>query len=219
MKTTAQFFSILFHPLFILTYMSLVLLWTNPFSFGWRHVGEANTLLIIIVMTSITLPAIAVFMMKMLGWVESFRMEHRHERIGPYIVAGIMYLSLYLHITKAEAFPVSLRVAVLGSLIALWSCFFINNFVKISLHAAGMGGLVALVALTKTTYGYAEAQIGLIGGTNLVIPIDMMFYGSLIMAGAVCTSRLILKVHTLREVYSGFLIGILSLITAFVILD
>jgi membrane-associated phospholipid phosphatase len=39
------------------------------------------------------------------------------------------------------------------------------------------------------------------------------------MAGAVCTSRLILKVHTLREVYSGFLIGILSLITAFVILD
>ena len=50
-------------------YMSLVLLWTNPFAFGWRHVAEADTLLIIIVMTTVTLPAIAVLMMKMLGCI------------------------------------------------------------------------------------------------------------------------------------------------------
>jgi hypothetical protein len=218
MRAAAHFFSIVFHPLFIVTYMSLVLLWTNPFAFGYRHVAEANTLMIIIIMTTITLPAIAVLMMKMLGWVSSFSLEVQHERIGPYIVAGIMYLSLYLHLTRAESFPVSLRIAVLGTILGLWICFFINNFTKVSVHAAGMGGLVAMIALTKLIYGYDNAQIGLIGGANLVVPVDTLMYGSIIMAGAVCTSRLILKAHVLQEVYLGFLVGLLSIVLAYFLL-
>lgn len=219
MRAAAHFFSIVFHPLFIVTYMSLVLLWTNPFAFGWRHVAEADTLLIIIVMTTITLPAIAVLMMKMLGWVSTFSLEDQHERIGPYIVAGIMYLSLYLHLTRAESFPVSLRIAVLGTLMGLWTCFFINNFTKVSVHAAGMGGLVAMVALTKLTFGYDQAQIGLVGGANLVVPVDGLLYGSIIVSGAVCTSRLILKAHVIKEVYLGFLVGVVSIGVAYFILD
>jgi hypothetical protein len=218
MRAGAHFFSIVFHPLFIVTYMSLILLWTNPFAFGYRHVAEANTLLIIIVMTTVTLPAIAVLMMKMLGWVSSFSLEDQHERIGPYIVAGIMYLSLYLHLTRAESFPVSLRIAVLGTIMGLWSCFFINNFTKVSVHAAGMGGLVAMVALTKLTFGYNQAHIGLFGGANLVVPVDTLLYGSIIMAGAVCTSRLILKAHILKEVYLGFIVGLVSIAVAYFIL-
>jgi hypothetical protein len=218
MKLAAHFFSYVFHPLLILTYMSLVLLWTNPFAFGWRHVTEADTLLIIIVMTSVTLPVISVVMMKMLGWINSFHMESQQERIGPYIVTGIMYLSLYLHITRAESFPVSLRVAVLGSLIGLWSCFFINNFTKVSLHAAGMGGLVAIVVLAKLTFGYAQAQIGLVGSVNLVVPMDGILYGSIIMAGIVCTSRMILKAHEIRDIYAGFFAGFVSVLAAYFIL-
>jgi len=217
MKAVANIFSYLFHPLLILTYMTLVLLWTNPFSFGLRHVAEADTLLIIIVMTTITLPAIAVVMMKMLGWIKTFRMETHHERIGPYIVAGIMYLSLYLHVSKAE-FPTSLRVATLGVLIVLWVCFFLNNFIKVSAHAAGMGGLVAIVALTKLKFGYEEAQIGIPGGVNLVLSIDYLLYGVIILAGFVCTSRLILKAHEPKEVYLGFIIGILGITIAYFIL-
>jgi hypothetical protein len=199
-------------------YMTLVLLWTNPFSFGWRHVAEADTLLIIIGMTSITLPALAVLMMKALGWVQSFHLETKHERIGPYIVAGIMYLSLYLHITRAESFPVSLRIAVLGTLMALWVCFFINNFSKVSVHAAGMGGLVAMTGLTKLYFGYDQAQIGLAGGISLSLSVDALWYGSILMAGAVCSSRLILKAHELREVYLGFCVGACSIAVSYFIL-
>ena len=217
MKAVANTFSYVFHPLLILTYMVLVLLWTNPFSFGFRHVAEADTLLLIVIMTTITLPAIAVIMMKMLGWIQTFRMETRHERIGPYIVSGILYLTLYLHVSKAE-FPVSIRVATLGVLIALWICFFLNNFFKVSAHAAGMGGLVAIVTLTKLKFGYDEAQIGIPGGVNLVIPIDYLLYGAIILAGIVCTSRLFLKEHDSREVYTGFIIGLLGIIFAYFIL-
>ena len=217
MRATAWIFSFVFHPLFIMTYMVLILLWTNPFSFGWRHVAEADTLLIIVVMTSITLPAIAILMMKMLGWINDFRLETRHERIGPYIASGILYLTLYLHVTRAD-FPVSLRVVTLGSLLALWVCFFINNFIKVSLHAAGVGGLVALVALTKITFGYSQAQIGIPGGINIVLPLDYIMYGVILVAGMVCTSRLILKAHNLKEVYLGFGMGLLSIIFSYFIL-
>lgn len=218
MRAVAQLFSFVFHPLFILTYMVLVLLWTNPFSFGWRHVAEADTLLLIIVMTTITLPAVAILMMKLLGWINDFKLETRHERIGPYIASGIMYLTLYLHISNAETFPVSLRIVSLGALFALWTCFFINNFVKISMHAAGVGGLVALVALTKISFGYDNAQIGIPGGVNLVMPLDYILYAVILIAGFVCTSRMILKAHNLAEVYMGFLIGIVSIILAYFIL-
>lgn len=218
MRVTAYFLSIIFHPLLIVTYMALVLLWTNPFAFGWRHVAESGTLMIIIFMTTVTLPAIAIFMMKMLGWITSFELENRHERIGPYIVGGIMYLSLYLHLVRAETFPVSLQIAVLGTLVGLWTCFFINNFKKVSVHAAGMGGLVAMVALTKTDFGYNQAHIGLIGGANLIVPIDTLLYASILMAGMVCTSRLILKVHVLKEVYLGLIVGLVSILVAYFIL-
>jgi len=218
MKGIAHIFSVVFHPLFILTYMVLVLLWSNPFSFGWRHVAEADTLLIIVVMTSITLPLISILMMKLMGWINTFRMETRHERIGPYIASGIMYLTLYLHVSRADTFPPSLRVVTLGALLALWICFFINNFLKISIHAAGAGGLVGLVGLTKLTFGYDQAQIGIPGGVNIALPIDYILYGVIAIAGMVCTSRLILQVHDLKEVYIGFIVGLFSIILAYFII-
>ncbi len=218
MKAAANLVSILFHPLLVLTYMSLVLLWTNPFSFGFRHVAEADTLLIIIVMTSVTLPAIAVLMMKMLGWIDSFRMDSRHERIGPYIAAGLMYLTLYLHVSQGDSFPTSIKVAILGSLISLWVCFFLNNFFKISAHAAGMGGFVTLVTLTKIKYGYDQAQIGIPGHFNLAIPLDYLLYAVIIIAGMVCTSRLVLQTHALKEIYIGFGIGVGGMTLAYLIL-
>jgi hypothetical protein len=218
MKTVARAFSFIFHPLFVLTYMTLILLWTNPFSFGWRHVAEADTLLIIMIMTTITLPGIAVLMMKMLGWVDTFELKTQAERIGPFLVAGVMYLSLYLHVTHAETFPVSLRIAVLGTLISLWGCFFINSIMKISLHATGMGGLVAIGLLTKWVFGYDEAQIGLIGGANLVVPVNILVYVTILIAGIVCTSRLMLRAHERRDIYAGFILGFASIMISWMIL-
>ena len=96
--------------------------------------------------------------------------------------------------------------------------FFINNFIKISLHAAGVGGLVALVALTKITFGYSQAQIGIPGGVNVVLPLDYILYAVILIAGFVCTSRMILKAHNLKEVYMGFIVGFASILISYYIL-
>ena len=75
-----------------------------------------------------------------------------------------------------------------------------------------------MVALTKQVFGYNDAQIGLVGGVNLVLPIDGVLYGSILVAGAVCTSRLILKAHVIKEVYAGFFVGLGSILLAYFIL-
>ena len=77
---------------------------------------------------------------------------------------------------------------------------------------------MALVALTKISFGYDNAQIGIPGGVNLVMPLDYILYAVILIAGFVCTSRMILKAHNLAEVYMGFLIGIVSIILAYFIL-
>jgi hypothetical protein len=70
-----------------------------------------------------------------------------------------------------------------------------------------MGGFVVLVALTKLYFGYDQAQIGIPGHINLVVPLDYVLYGTILLAGLVCTSRLLLKTHNLKEVYLGFALG------------
>ena len=75
-----------------------------------------------------------------------------------------------------------------------------------------------MIALTKQIFGYNDAQIGLVGGVNLVMPIDGLLYGSILIAGAVCTSRLILNAHESKQVYTGFLVGVLSILLAYFIL-
>jgi hypothetical protein len=89
---------------------------------------------------------------------------------------------------------------------------------KISAHAAGMGGLVTMVALTKLKFGYEEAQIGFPGGINLVLSIDYLLYSVIILSGIVCTARLILDAHESKEVYLGFIMGVLGILSSYMIL-
>jgi membrane-associated phospholipid phosphatase len=68
-----------------------------------------------------------------------------------------------------------------------------------------------MVILVKTTFGYDQAQIGLWGGYNFSIPVNTLMYVTIILTGIVCTSRLILKAHVIKDVYLGILVGMLSI--------
>jgi membrane-associated phospholipid phosphatase len=60
--------------------------------------------------------------------------------------------------------------------------------------------------------------VGLIIGLIFRLNADMLFYLALaiIVSGVVATSRLILKAHNPKEIYSGFLLG-LELVCLFVL--
>ena len=67
------------------------------------------------------------------------------------------------------------------------------------MHATGAGGMVAVIMILLP-YSYVG-----------VVPI---FIGTIICAGCVGTARLVLKAHTEREVFLGYMTGFFSFMVA-----
>jgi len=130
------------------------------------------------------------------------------------MVTSVAYLWLFLNIRTHNAVPGLFSAFVLGALIALGIAFFINNFKKISLHAVGMGGLFIAVFNIIITNGRAYTSIPIYD--NYSITIHSIFLMTIIMVviGAVLTSRLYLRAHTIQDVSGGILVGIVGQLIA-----
>ena len=133
-RLSAKLISIIMHPMLMMTYVLLVLFKFNPYLFGLAGDKGQELFLITVVILSVFFPLIAVLMMKALNIIESLEMKSKEERVGPLIVTGIFYLWLFMNIKDNTNISEVFSFFVLGSTIALFISFFVNNFSKISLH-------------------------------------------------------------------------------------
>lgn len=218
LKPFAQFISLVFHPVFLFVYIIVLLLLINPYMFGFGNIIEAKDLLMIVTLTVVPIPIIVVLMQKGLGLSDSIYLRNKRERIGPYLVSALLYLSLYLQLAKTNSAN-AFQVATMGAVIALFGAFFINNFFKISLHAIGAGALMSMLVLTVMFYSRSTyiLRIGdLFMGEYKTISV---LYLSVILSGVICSSRLLLKQHNLQEIYSGLVLGFFATLIAYYIVQ
>src|SRR5690606_18819853 len=89
---------------------------------------------------------------------------------------------------------------ILGVFLASSAGLVLNSFFKISMHTLGMGTLTGFLLLFILT--------GFPGSTF------MPFMVLILVSGLVGTSRMILSDHTLFDLGSGFLVGIVSQVLA-----
>lgn len=218
LRAIAKFFSFVFHPLLILTYMLILVLLVNPYLFGVNNIKAQGLLIILIFLSTVMLPAFSVSMMKALGMVESLELKHREERIAPYIVTGIFYIWMFVNFKNNSQIPLIFTTFVLGATIALFISFFINIFSKISIHAVGMGGMVGMVTMFMILYDYNvfPFHLPLLGSFQLSLTTILMVV--ILIAGIVGTSRLLLKAHEPSELYGGYFVGFGAQFFAMVIL-
>ena len=209
LRPLAQLISLVFHPLLILTYMLIVLLLAEPFLFGLNSIGQSKGKILIlrIFLSTFFIPAVSMVMLRLLGMIDSLEMKDKSERIGPYIITGIFYLWMFRNFLSNPEIPPAYTSFVLGATIGLFIAFFINLFSKISAHAVGMGGLIAMVLITMLRYHHGPFTVDLafLGVLQLNMSIVLMLV--IILAGLVGTSRLLLKAHEPQDVYGGFLVG------------
>ncbi len=210
LKTTAHILSILFHPLLIITYMLILLLLVNPYQFGVHTIGAQWKLLILVFLSTFIMPAFAVFIMRAVGLVASMELEDRYDRIGPYIITGIFYLWIFINFKSNPLIPKPFTIAVLGAVIALFGCFFINNFTKISAHAAGMGGLTGMVAVNTVYFNFDTFTLNLYWLGAFEMSTSFVLMAVILMTGFVSTARLYLGAHTSRQLYGGLVVGFAS---------
>ncbi len=218
LRLVAHFFSFVCHPLLMITYMLVILLMVNPYLFGVNKLADSNVLILLVFLSTFLIPAFSVLMMKFLGLINSLDMKDRQERIGPYIATGIFYLWMFRNLLDNPDIPTAFKIFVLGANIALFVAFFINLFSKISIHAVGMGGLVAMTLITMLLFSYGQFMLDLHFLGIWQVSISALLMLIILLAGAVGTSRLILKAHNLQNLYSGFLVGFAAQFIALLIL-
>ncbi|MCB0557537.1 MAG: hypothetical protein H6573_13120 [Lewinellaceae bacterium] len=211
LRLPAQIISFIFHPLLIVTYMLALLLLVNPYLFGVSSIGDkaSKLLLLQIFLSTFFIPGVAVVMLRLTGMIQSFQMETKQERIGPYIITGLFYLWMFRNFLDNPSIPTAFTSFLLGATIGLFFAFFINIFSKISAHAVGLGGLLGMVVITMLLFSYDTFTIMSARGT-LEISMSTVLLITILIAGLVGTARLALQAHEPMDLYGGYLVGFAS---------
>lgn len=217
LRSLAWGLSVVFHPLLIPTYMLLLLLLINPYLFGVSSPQDeaAKMLLLLVFLYTFFIPAVSFVVMYFLGMIQDIQVKDKQERIGPYLITGMLYLWVYYNFSQTGQLPPAYVAFMLGAVIALFLSFLINIFSKISAHAVGMGGLVAMVVISMLWFSYGSFTLAFSGSAPVEVSMIHLLMIIIVAAGAVGTARLLLKAHEPADVFGGYFIGFVTQFFAF----
>lgn len=186
---TAKILSVVFTP-FYLPIVGLVglLLFSYLNLLPWQY---KLYLLAMVFVFTILLPTLLIRLYRRYqGWT-LIELGSKERRMVPYVISIACYLCCYyiMAVTHVPHFMGSILIAALVIQIV---CAMTNIKIKVSTHTAAIGGVAgALVAF------------GMIFRFNPVWWLSVV----IILAGAVGTSRMVLRQHSLHQVVLGFLLG------------
>jgi hypothetical protein len=199
LKKIAATISYLFHPMLMTVYIFFFIDACYPFVFA--HMGKVVKMQVImaLIVNTIAFPLITVLIMQKLGFANSLQLRTQRERILPYIAMSLFYFWTFMVIRNLAIGELFTHV-MLGAALSIFMAFFLNNFYKISIHSVGAGNFVA-VALVLT----------MMSNYNLLA----ILLAIILLAGIIGSSRLYLKAHRSRDIYTGYMIGVLAQLIAF----
>jgi hypothetical protein len=184
--------SYIFHPILLIVWTTLYLLYLNPMIFIGVGAEAKMLVLLRVIGTSVFLPFMTVVLLKGLGFIDSIRLETQKERIIPY-VACITFFFWSYYVAKKLEDPFDLRAFFLSLFLTASVSLLINNYIKISMHAIGFGGVNALMVLMLFA-----------GRLNDGFILCLSF----LLAGLVGAARIKRLHHHPFEIYLGYFTGI-----------
>lgn len=198
MKVLARIFSVIFSPLLMATYGVALAMWLSFLCF--LPLGSQLVVILETFLATVAIPVIAIFVLSKIGVIKDPFLNDRGDRTWPYIVETICFIGMGIYFYYVNA-PAWLSLFMLGGAVALMVLTVVNHWWKISGHATGVGGLCAMIFYLMVS-------------GNTVYNLQWEFAAAILIAGIVCTSRLILERHTLMQVGAGFLNGFCCLFCA-----
>ena len=187
----ARIISFVFSPLLVPTYgVGLALSVSTLNHIQWQvRVGVVA----VTFMITCVVPLFAICGLWKLGLIKDPALNERTERTVPFVIAVLSYGACTVYLYKAHA-PVWMVGFMAGAVAATIISLVVNRWWKISAHAAGMGGLLAMV-FRITAGGYAAV--------DMLWPLVVV----VLLTGMVATSRIGLQRHTEWQVMAGGLNG------------
>lgn len=191
MKKILPFFSYAFHPIFVPllgTFFYVV--------FEGRYFTSFQYLIIFLQVTIITflLPIAFFYLLRTFGKIDSVMLSDIGHRKIP-LLLHICLLSILIHKSITVAVFPSLYFFFLGGIISATAAFLLLYAkIKASIHMIGISALTVFI-------------IGL-SLKNEVNAVHLVAF-FLILNGLVASSRLVMNAHSNRELWIGFLCGVL----------
>ncbi|MFN2313223.1 MAG: hypothetical protein ABR531_02110 [Bacteroidales bacterium] len=187
---TAEVLSVIFHPLFIPLY-GLLIIYSSPTLLSFIPSRLKMLMFVLVLTNNVLLPLALAAVLWVRGAITTFNARDRNERVILLTFALMMYtltawLLLRMQVPNLfRAYFISIAVVTLITLL-------ITTFYRLSLHAAGIGGLLVLIIFMVVFYDI-----------NTVWQLTTVVF----VGGAVMSARIWLSDHTPAEVWTGLLAG------------
>jgi hypothetical protein len=191
----AKIISIVFHPLLMPIY-GLLIIFSAPTLYGYLPFEVKKLFFLIVFINNVLLPVSFIPFLKYRNIISSWTIFKREERNIPLILTTILYCSTSYMIFRFPV-PVFLKSFIFSAAFLSLVITLINLKWKISIHSAGAGALVAVVFLLTF---------------KMYAPLMWYLISVIFAAGLILSSRLRLDFHDTRQVWYGFLTGLLGVL-------
>lgn len=186
----ARIMSMLFTPfylplvglvaLFLFSYMSLL-----PLAYKLP-------MLLTVYISTILMPSLLIHLYRRFqGWT-SKELGRKERRVVPYLISILCYFGCFF-LMEYRNTPRVISIILVAALVIQMVCALINVWWKISTHTAAIGGVAGGLVVYSIAFSFN--------------PIWWLAF-VILLAGMVGTARMILRQHTLAQVVTGFLVGV-----------
>lgn len=193
----ANILSWIFVPLMMPVYGIILIFSLSFLSYAPAHTKWVFTL--IVFGANFIIPMALVLLLKKIGMISDVGLNGREERLVPYIISILCLAGtgVFLYLKMA---PIWVVMFYFGGALAALVNLVVNFRWKISAHAAGIAGIVAML-------------IEMMKQGPTIVGMTWWIVGSIIVAGLLGSARIWLGRHTLMQVLAGSAVGFLSVWT------
>ncbi|MFT3702220.1 MAG: hypothetical protein QM802_07615 [Agriterribacter sp.] len=194
-KIFGTFISWIFHPLFIGLYITLCVVYGIPEYFIGIDAKRKLQWVFIYIINGVFFPVISVLLCKALGFIQSVYLNTQKERIILYSISMIFFFWTFYVFKNITDVPAVMAQMSLGIFLAVVLAFLANIYIKISMHATGVGGMVGFF----TVLLYASPVF-------VSVPLAI----AILITGLTCTARLLVSDHEPGDIVFGLIAGFIS---------
>ena len=186
-----QFFSWVFHPIFMPLVGCLAMWYAFPSLISRLRTPEVIIISSILVLNTILVPGIATFYLARKKIISSLHLREKNERRIPFLVTFISH-AVACYMIDQFSLPRQFYLVLLGAAAASFIAMVVNYKWKISIHMVGMGGIT-----------------GIIGSVLDIASRDVSYLliFQIIISGIVGAVRIAGHEHSSEQIYTGFAVG------------
>ena len=198
-RNLARIISVVFHPVFIPLYVIWFLLFIHPFMFAGFNKWNKTLVMIQSFAMFTFFPLITVLLLKGLKFIDTIFLKTQRDRIIPYTACMIWYFWVAYVWFNLPDFPVEPVYYACGIFLASFAGLMGNIVMKVSMHTMALGvSLTFLIILAFSS------------DLNFAVYLAIAIF----ITGLVSTARLLVSDHTAKEIYTGLVLGAVSMIVA-----